>query len=71
MRRNPLLHLFPHSEELLAEAMRLGTQQFLRGAGSLYAATTALTGEVLVSWDGELIRRVGAISPTAWLIANP
>lgn len=71
IQRNPLLRLFPHSEQLLAEAMRQGTQRYLRGADALYAATAVLTGEVLVSWDNELIQRAGALTPTAWLDANP
>jgi predicted nucleic acid-binding protein len=71
MQRNPLLRLFPHSEQLLAEAMRLGTQQYLRGADALYAATAHLTGSTLVTWDNELIQRAGAITPTDWLNATP
>ena len=71
MQRNPFIHIYPHSEQLLAEAMRLGTQQFLLGADALYAATASLTGEALVSWDNELVRRAGALTPTARLDANP
>jgi predicted nucleic acid-binding protein len=71
IQRNPLIHLYPYNEQLLAEAMRIGTHQFLRGADALYAATAALTGEVLVTWDNELVQRAGALTPTAWLDANP
>jgi predicted nucleic acid-binding protein len=65
------LRFYPHDEDLLREALRLGTQQFLRGADALYAATAALTGAQLISWDNELVRRAGALTPTAWLDANP
>jgi predicted nucleic acid-binding protein len=71
MQRHPLLRLLPHSEQLLDEAMRLGTQQFLRGADALYAATASLTGTQLVSWDNELVRRAGGLTPTDWLNENP
>ena len=71
IRRHPLIRIYPQTERFLAEAMRLGTQQFLRGADALYSAAAALTGEVLVSWDNELVRRAGAFTPTAWLDANP
>jgi predicted nucleic acid-binding protein len=71
IRRNPLIRLYPHSEQLLEEALRLGTQHYLRGADALYVATAALTGEMLVTWDNELVQRAGAVTPTAWLDANP
>ncbi|MFN8637349.1 MAG: PIN domain-containing protein [Chloroflexota bacterium] len=58
-------------EALLAEALRLGVDRFLRGADALYAATASMTNSTLVSWDRELIERAGAISPTDWLDANP
>jgi len=41
----------------------------LRGADALYAATAQATGSTLVSWDGEPIRRAGAITRTDWLNA--
>jgi predicted nucleic acid-binding protein len=61
----------PVDARLLAVAVRLGTSAFLRGADALYAATAHLTGAPLVSWDNELIQRAGALTPTAWLAANP
>jgi predicted nucleic acid-binding protein len=66
-----LVQVVPLNEALLTLATRLGTQQFLRGADALYAASAQLTGDVLVSWDNELIRRAGGRSPTDWLSANP
>ena len=61
----------PVDSPLLATALHRGSAAFLRGADALYAATAQLTGSTLVSWDRELIQRVGAVSPTDWLAANP
>jgi len=66
-----LIRIVPLDETMVALATRLGSQQFLRGADALYAATAQVTGDVLVSWDHELIQRAGALSPTDWLGANP
>lgn len=66
----PLLTLIPLNERLLAKAGELGAHYMVRGADALYVATAALTGTQLVSWDAELIRRAGAITPTDWLAAN-
>jgi len=71
IRAHPLVRLHPLDQPLIDEALRLSTQQFLRGADALYAATASLTGTDLISWDGELIRRAGAVSPADWLAANP
>jgi len=60
----------PTDALLLTMAVRLGTDARLRGADALYAATAALTGSTLVSWDNELIQRAGALSPAAWLDAS-
>ena len=60
----------PVDAALIEEATRIGTSAFLRGAGALYAAAAWITGSQLVSWDGEPIQRVGAISPTTWLDAQ-
>ena len=56
---------------LIESALQFGTNAFLRGADALYAATAQLTDSTLLSWDDELIRRAGALSPTDWLAANP
>lgn len=61
----------PVDAALLTEALRLGTERFLRGADALYAATALRTGSTLVSWDNELIQRAGALTPTTWIDANP
>jgi predicted nucleic acid-binding protein len=70
MVEHPALHLEPLSEELLADAQRLGVERRLRGADALYAATAARLSCPLLSWDDELIVRGGAQSPADWLAAN-
>jgi len=71
MKANTLLHLEPLDDKLLLGALRLGTKFRLRAADALYAATAALrTDGVLVSWDGDLIERAGAVTPTAWLASQ-
>ena len=62
------LQLVPLDSRLLELALTLGMRSRLRGADALYAATAALTGHSLLSWDGELIQRVGALTPTDWLL---
>jgi len=71
LRTHAGLRLYPHDEHLMRQALRLGTRQLLRGADALYAATAHLTSAQLISWDNELVRRAGALTPTAWLDANP
>jgi predicted nucleic acid-binding protein len=68
---HPQLVLHPLDEQLLRTAGQLGVRQFLRGADALYAATAALLSAPLISWDDELLKRAGAITPTDWLAANP
>lgn len=61
----------PVDATLLARALLIGTDTFLRGADALYAAAAQLGSSQLVSWDHELIQRAGALTPSAWLAANP
>ena len=56
---------------LLAQALLTGPRSFLRGADALYAATAIIYSAQLITWDDELIRRAGAVTPTDWLAANP
>ena len=56
---------------LLALAVQRGTDEFLRGADALYAATARLTDSTLISCDQELVRRASAVTPTDWLATNP
>lgn len=55
----------------LARALRAGTNVFLRGADSLFVAAAQATGAPLVSWDDELLRRGGAVTPSDWAAAHP
>lgn len=63
----PRLTLQPMDEQLLAAAARLGPAMRLRAADAIYAATAALHGTPLVSWDRELLDRAGALTPTGWI----
>jgi len=68
---HPLLVLHPIDDRLLDTAARMGARQLLRGADALYAAAAAILDAQLVSWDDELIRRAGAVTPADWLAVNP
>jgi predicted nucleic acid-binding protein len=61
----------PINAALLAKALPLGTTMFLRGADALYAAVAEIAGCGLVSWDKEHMERAGALTPDAWMVANP
>lgn len=37
---------------------------------ALYAAAAAIYASELVSWDEDLLRRAGAVTPADWLVAN-
>src|SRR5947207_690223 len=54
-----LLRLRPLDEAVLTLALHLGSQQYLRAADAIYAATAQLAGFQLVSWENELIQRAG------------
>jgi predicted nucleic acid-binding protein len=60
----------PVDAALLAFALHLGTTLLLRAGDALYVAVAASYSAPLISWDAELIRRAGAITPTDWLAAN-
>ena len=63
----PLLTLLPINERLISTAVDLGIRYRVRGADALYVAAAALANAPLVTWDAELIRRAGAITPSDWL----
>ena len=71
LRMHPLLVLHPLDDHLLITAAQLGAQQLLHGADALYAAAAEISATPLISWDDELIRRAGALTPSDWLAANP
>ncbi len=64
---NPRLVLEPLTGAFLSAAARLGADLRLRSGDALYAAAAELTRAPLVSWDDELIRRAGAVTPATWL----
>ncbi|MFN3982953.1 MAG: type II toxin-antitoxin system VapC family toxin [Caldilinea sp.] len=68
---SPSIMLVECDGALLAQAQRSGAQAYLRAADALYVATATLHATALISWDQELIRRAGAITPVDWLTANP
>jgi predicted nucleic acid-binding protein len=68
---SPLIVRVDLGGALLGHAVECGTALGLRGADALYAATAALHGTQLVAWDAELVDRAGALTPPAWLAANP
>ena len=56
----------PMDRPFLAYAIRQGTHALLRGADTLYAVTAARYQTRLISWDAELNRRAGGITPRDW-----
>lgn len=67
---HPTLELHPLDDRLLDEARNVGVQLMLRGADALYAATAKLTGAPLITWDHELVKRAGGVTPESWLTEN-
>ena len=54
---------------MLRQAIQVGTRDFLSG-DALYAAVREGTEGEVVSWDGELIGRAGALTPEGWIERN-
>lgn len=67
---NPGIAAIPLDAALLAFAVHLGTRLLLRAGDALYVAVAAIYSAPLISWDAELIRRAGALTPTDWLAKN-
>ncbi len=67
LRTHPRLTLHPLDEPLLALALDMGVRQQLRATDALYAATSELAKAPLITWDDELVRRAGAVTPDMWL----
>lgn len=70
LRSHPMLLLHPMNDLCLSTAQEVGAAHLLRGADALYAATAQLVKAPLVTWDDELIKRVGAATPAEWLTNN-
>jgi predicted nucleic acid-binding protein len=54
-------------DELIADSAAVGTDGFLRAGDAIYVATTNRADGMLISWDDELLRRGGAVTPDTWL----
>ncbi|MFN2315880.1 MAG: type II toxin-antitoxin system VapC family toxin [Gemmatimonadales bacterium] len=65
-----VLTIVPFDNGLLAEAIAIGTELFLRAGDAIHAAVAARTDGRLLSWDTELIHRAGAMTPEQWLDEN-
>ncbi len=66
MLASPLITTYSLSRAKLREAIHFGTSSFLRSGDALYAALAATLDGGLVTWDEELIQRVGALTPRGW-----
>ena len=67
MLESSLVTKYSLNRAMLRQAIRVGTRDFLRSGDALYAALAeGIEGE-LVSWDGELIERGGALTPEGWI----
>ena len=67
MLASPLITTYSLNRAKLREAIHFGTSSFLRSGDSLYAALAARLDGGLVTWDEELIQRVGALTPRGWI----
>lgn len=63
MLESPLVTRYSSNRAMLREAIQVGTRIFLRSGDALYAALAERLECELVSWDGELIERAGALTP--------
>ncbi len=70
LRSHPMLLLHPMNDLCLSTAQEIGAAHLLRGADALYAATAQLVNAPLITWDEELIQRIGAATPAQWLTDN-
>jgi predicted nucleic acid-binding protein len=67
LRAVPALQLVEVDLRLIADSLDCGTRCLLRGADAIYAATAALTGTMLITWDSELLERAAGTTPADWL----
>ena len=67
---SPLVTAQPLNRAMFRQALEVGTRRFLRSGDALYAALAAWLNAEIVSWDGELIDRAGALTPTGWIERN-
>ena len=67
MLESPLVATHSLNRAMLRQAIQIGTRDFLRSGDALYAALAERMKGELVSWDGELIDRAGALTPQGWI----
>ncbi|WP_419166820.1 type II toxin-antitoxin system VapC family toxin [Candidatus Palauibacter sp.] len=67
---SPLVTMYSLNRAMLRQALQVGTRGFLRSGDALYAALAEWLDAEVVSWDGELIDRAGASTPTGWIERN-
>ena len=70
MLESPLVTTYSLNRAKLRQAIQVGTRDFLRSGDALYAALAEGMAGELVSWDGELIERAGALTPERWIERN-
>jgi predicted nucleic acid-binding protein len=70
MVRSPLVSEHVLDVVLVDAAVTAGTGAFLRAADAIYLALARSLGAAVVTWDGELIQRAGALTPADWLAAS-
>ena len=59
--RVPVLRLIPVDDQLGREVAEIAATLQLRGADAVYVAVARSLGVALVSWDGEMLQRAGAV----------
>ena len=67
---SPLVTMYSMNRAMLRQALEVGTRGFLRSGDALYAALAEWLAAEVVSWDGDLIERAGASTPTGWIERN-
>lgn len=70
MLRSPFVAVRALDSSLLRGAITAGTEKLLRAGDAVYAAVTEVVEGEVVSWDEELIRRAGAMTPEQWMEQN-
>lgn len=68
---SPLVTVHALNRARMRQALQVGPRDFLRSGDALYAALADWLDAEVVSWDGELIDRAGAFTPSGWIERNP
>lgn len=63
----PLITWHGLTRRMVRRSAAVGTRRFLRSGDALYAAVAEAVGGEIVSWDEELVKRAGAVTPEAWV----